>query len=150
MIERVLRTIAIALSLIVAAGFCLFAFDEFDRASSAQRDRLQGYEQSPPTAVGERQREKRNTSAREYIDDANDLLLKPFAGVADSRQPLGAARRADGARAADLRLPARVPRALRTRPRLARRAPARFACSPRARLTPVALPAAGGHLGRGP
>ena len=83
MIERLLRTVAIVLSLIIAAGFCLFAFDEFDRASSAQRDRLQGYEQSTPTAVGERQREKRNTSMREYIDDANDQLLKPFAGVAD-------------------------------------------------------------------
>jgi hypothetical protein len=82
-IERLLRTTAIVLSLIIAAGFCLFAFDEFDRASSAQRDRLQGYEQSTPTAVSERQREKRNTSVREYIDDANDQLLKPFANVAN-------------------------------------------------------------------
>ena len=84
MIERSLRFIAISLSLVIAAGFCLFAFDEFDRASSAQRSRLAGYEQSNPTALGERQREKRNTSAREYIDDANDVLLRPFAGVAPS------------------------------------------------------------------
>ena len=83
MIERVLRAVAIALSLVVAAGFCLFAFDEFDRASSGQRDRLAGYEQSAPTAVGESQREKRHTNAREYIDDANDVLLRPFVGVAE-------------------------------------------------------------------
>ena len=84
MIERVLRTAAIALSLIVAAGFCMFALDEFDRASSGQRDRLAGYEQSAPTAVGEIQREKRHSTGREYIDDANDVLLKPFASVAAS------------------------------------------------------------------
>ena len=84
MIERVLRTVAIALSLVVAAGFCLFAFDEFDRASSGQRERLAGYEHATPTAVGEIQREKRHSTAREYIDDANDVLLKPFAGVAES------------------------------------------------------------------
>ena len=31
--------------------------------------------------MGEREREKRNSSFREYIDDANDVLLKPFAGI---------------------------------------------------------------------
>ncbi len=82
MIERSLRTIAIVLSLIVAAGFCLFAVDEFNRASSAQRERLAGFEKADPTAMDEREREKRNSTAREYIDDANDVLLKPFAGIA--------------------------------------------------------------------
>jgi hypothetical protein len=83
-IERSLRAIAIALSLIIAVGFCMFALDEFNRASSAQRNQLAGYEQVRPTPVGERQREKRHSVAREYIDDANDVLLKPFAGVIDS------------------------------------------------------------------
>ena len=81
MIERALRTVAIVLSLIVALGFCFFAVDEFDRASSTQRERLQGYERADPTAMGEREREKRNSSFREYIDDGNDILLKPFAGI---------------------------------------------------------------------
>jgi hypothetical protein len=62
----------------------MFALDEFNRASSAQRNQLAGYEQVRPTPVGERQREKRHSVAREYIDDANDVLLKPFAGVIDS------------------------------------------------------------------
>lgn len=81
MIERSLRTIAIVASLLVAAGFCMFAVDEFNRASSAQRQRLAGYEKADPTAVDELQREKRHSTAREYIDDANDILLKPFAGI---------------------------------------------------------------------
>lgn len=75
---------ALALSLIIAAGFCMFAVDEFNRASSAQRERLQGYEEADPTPAGEREREKRSSKGREYIDDANDLLLKPFAGIASS------------------------------------------------------------------
>ena len=81
MIERALRTVAIVLSLIVGLGFCFFAIDEFDRASSTQRERLAGYERADPTAMGEREREKRHSSFREYIDDANDILLKPFAGI---------------------------------------------------------------------
>jgi hypothetical protein len=80
-IERVLRSVAIVLSLIVAAGFCMFAVDEFNRASSTQRERLQGFEKPDPTAMGEREREKRHSKGREYIDDANDILLKPFAGI---------------------------------------------------------------------
>jgi hypothetical protein len=83
-IERSLRTVAIVLSLIVAAGFCMFALDEFNRASSAQRDELRGFERADPTPAGERQRERRHSTAREYIDDANDLLLKPFAGIVHS------------------------------------------------------------------
>lgn len=89
MIERLLRTLAIVLSLIVASGFVLFAVDDFDRASSSSRNRITGDPTATaPTAAGEREREKRNSKGREYIDDANDVLLKPFASVsedADSR-----------------------------------------------------------------
>jgi len=83
-IERALRAIAVVLSLIIVAGFALFALDEFDRVSSKQRSELAGFERSDPTPVGERQRERRHSTGREYIDDANDVLLKPFAGVVDS------------------------------------------------------------------
>jgi hypothetical protein len=83
-IERSLRAIAIVLSLIIAAGFCMFALDEFNRASSAQRNELAGYERLGPKPMSEREREKRHSVAREYVDDANDVLLKPFAGVVDS------------------------------------------------------------------
>lgn len=83
-LERLLRGVAIVLSLIVVAGFCTFAFDEFNRASSAQRNALAGFEQVDPMPVGEHQREQRHSVAREYVDDANDVLLKPFAGIVDS------------------------------------------------------------------
>jgi hypothetical protein len=83
-LERPLRIIAIVLSLIIIAGFGLFALDEFNRASTAQRNELKGYEKANPTAAGERQREQRNSKGREYIDDANDILLKPFAGIVSS------------------------------------------------------------------
>lgn len=84
MLERPLRYAAIALSLIIAAGFAMFAMDEFNRASSAQRSQLAGFEEPSPGAAGEKAREQRHSTLREYIDDANDVLLKPFAGVASS------------------------------------------------------------------
>lgn len=73
------------LSLIVAAGFVLFAFDDFDRASTSSRNRItQDPTATAPTPAGEREREMRNSKAREYIDDANDVLLKPFASVSEN------------------------------------------------------------------
>jgi len=83
-LERPLNIIAIVLSLVIAAGFCMFAVDEFNRASTEQTRQLRGYELADPTPAGELQRERRHSTAREYIDDANDVLLKPFAGIADS------------------------------------------------------------------
>ncbi|HEV2786977.1 MAG TPA: hypothetical protein VGV67_11345 [Solirubrobacteraceae bacterium] len=89
MVERVLRSLAIALSLVIAAGFVLFALDDIDRASSASRNRIIGESQATdPTPAGERERERRNGGAREAIDDVNDVVLRPFAAItedADSR-----------------------------------------------------------------
>ena len=88
MLERPLRYLAIALSLVVAVGFVLFALDDIDRASADSRSRIAGYEATNPTAAGERERKRRHGAVREAIDDANDVLLAPFAGVAqdaDSR-----------------------------------------------------------------
>lgn len=85
MLERALRSLAILLSLVVAAGFVLFALDDIDRASSSSRNRIIGESVSvDPTPRGERERERRNGGVREAIDDANDVLLKPFAAVAEN------------------------------------------------------------------
>ena len=84
MLERPLRIVAIVLSLLVAAGFVLFAFDDFGRASAQSRDRIAGFEKTSPTAAGERKREDRNSPVREFVDDANDVLLRPFAAVSES------------------------------------------------------------------
>jgi hypothetical protein len=80
-LERPLRWIAIILSLIIAAGFIAFAVDDFGRASTQTQERIAAAEVTSPPAAGERAREKRNSKLREYIDDANDILLKPFAGI---------------------------------------------------------------------
>jgi hypothetical protein len=81
-IERPLRTLAIVLSLLVATSFTLFAIDDFSRASNESRDRIAGNARPDPTPRDERAREQRNSTVREYIDDANDVLLRPFTGIA--------------------------------------------------------------------
>ncbi len=81
MLERPLRIAAIVLSLFVVAGFTLFAIDDFARASNASRDRIAGNARPDPTPRAERAREQRNSRGREIIDDANDILLRPFAGL---------------------------------------------------------------------
>ena len=83
MLERPLRYLAIALSLVVAAGFALFALADIDRASDASRDRIVGVRATDPSAAAERERERRNSGVREAIDDANDVLLRPFAGISE-------------------------------------------------------------------
>jgi hypothetical protein len=84
-LERPLRILAMILSLLVVAGFALFALDDFSRASAESRNRIAGFETADPTPAAERTREQRNGRGRELVDDANDVLLKPFAGiVADS------------------------------------------------------------------
>jgi hypothetical protein len=82
--ERPLRYLSITLSLIVAAGFTLFALDDFDRASDNSVNRITGYTATDPTPSGERERERRHSTARELIDDANDVLLRPFADLTES------------------------------------------------------------------
>jgi hypothetical protein len=81
-LERPLRIVATILSLLVVAGFTLFALDDFSRASTQSRDRIAGFESADPTPAAERTREQRHSRGRELIDDANDVLLKPFAGIA--------------------------------------------------------------------
>lgn len=92
MLERPLRWLAIFLSLIIAAGFILFALEDIDRASNNSRNRLAGYAATAPSAAGERERERRHSAAREYVDDANDVLLKPFASVSENAESRWAQR----------------------------------------------------------
>ena len=81
MLERPLRYLAISLSLIVALGFTLFALEDFGRASERSEQRIAGYAAASPSPTGERERERRHGGAREMIDDVNDVLLSPFAGL---------------------------------------------------------------------
>jgi DNA-binding transcriptional LysR family regulator len=77
----------------VILGFAFFAVDEMDKGSKAQRTALgeeTGTPASPevvavaPTPDEEAARERRNSAPRELIDDANDVLLAPFADLIDS------------------------------------------------------------------
>lgn len=88
------RLAAVAAALLVAASFVLFAVDRIGEGSAGQVEALRGDTAanvsragidapSPPPAI-ERQREAAHSSVRELIDDADDVLLAPFAGLLDT------------------------------------------------------------------
>jgi hypothetical protein len=83
------RPIRIAASLacvFVVLGFGAFALDQ---ARGASKESVSGIAGDPTTFSGpspnqERARERQHSGAREFIDDVNDVLLSPFAGLVDS------------------------------------------------------------------
>ena len=87
-----IRLLAILTSGIVLLGFAFFAIDEMNRGSQNQQNALESElraEAENPAVIApspreEMLREQRNGDFRELIDDANDVLLNPFAHVADS------------------------------------------------------------------
>ena len=86
MLETTLRRVAVAASVIVALGWGLFAYDETKAASDLSRNEVSGRVASrtaDPSPDQERAREAAHGDARELIDDANDILLAPFASIAD-------------------------------------------------------------------
>jgi hypothetical protein len=84
------RLIAIVCSGLVLLGFAYFATDEMSRGSQNQQNAL-GAELDgkpdpqpvAPTPDQEAARERVNGRFREYVDDANDVLLGPFATLVD-------------------------------------------------------------------
>jgi hypothetical protein len=84
MLESALRSLAILASAIVALSFGLFAIDETRAASDQTAAQLAGRDaarSADPSPAEERAREQAHTSVRELIDDGNDLLTAPFAGI---------------------------------------------------------------------
>jgi hypothetical protein len=80
-----LRIVAVVACAIVAVGFIAFASDQATEGSSKQVQRIENAMDEPaPAANVEQTREKRHGKVRELFDDANDVLLKPFAGVVES------------------------------------------------------------------
>ena len=84
-----IRFVAIGISVVVVLGFAMFAIDETDKGSKAQQAKLErelGTTNDPiaPTARQEAVRENRHGPVREAIDDANDVLLRPFVDLVDS------------------------------------------------------------------
>jgi hypothetical protein len=86
-----IRLLAIVTSGIVLLGFVLFAVDEISNGSKTQQQTLDSElgdgtvtEAVAPTPREERAREKQHGAVREVVDDANDVLLAPFANLIDS------------------------------------------------------------------
>jgi hypothetical protein len=94
MIARLITWVSTIAALVVLASFAMFAVDQAQNGSKHQVSKLAGeldpgvpaanVNQANPSPKTERQREKMHGQVREAIDDADDVLIKPFASVADS------------------------------------------------------------------
>jgi hypothetical protein len=87
------RLVAIVSSTLILFGFAYFATDEMSRGSQNQQNaldsELSGAEDPPPVAPSpdqEADRERVNGPFREAIEDSNDVLLGPFAGLVESAE----------------------------------------------------------------
>jgi hypothetical protein len=85
------RIVAIVCSGLVLLGFAYFATDEMSRGSQNQQNALSAElkgtpDPAPlaPTSGEEAAREARNGTVREAVEDANDVLIGPFAGIAEN------------------------------------------------------------------
>ena len=90
-LRNTLRLVGIACAAVVVLSFAMFAMDELGKGSDRQVEKVDAAgtgtadtRTADPVAATERRRERENGPVREAVDDANDLLLKPFADVADS------------------------------------------------------------------
>ena len=95
MFERPLRYLAILVGTIIALSFGLFARDETNDATRATSQAIAtqtAVAKLLPSPTEERARERAHTDLREYVDDANDILTAPFAGLVNRFQS-GWARR---------------------------------------------------------
>ena len=84
MIARVLRWASTVAALILILSFGLFALDEARAGSERQVQRLEDANRADPGDRDEAVREREHSAVREVIDDANDVLVKPFADVVKS------------------------------------------------------------------
>jgi hypothetical protein len=89
-----IRLVAMVASALVLFGFAYFATDEMSRGSQNQQNELQkqlegsAVDPAPvaPSPDQEADREKLNGPLREAVEDANDLLLGPFAGLVEGAE----------------------------------------------------------------
>jgi hypothetical protein len=87
-LERLLRYAAIACSLLVVLGWGLFAWDQTKEASAKTQAEINSQPVAAlvdPSPDVERARERVNGPVHEAIDDANDVMLRPFAPLVASQ-----------------------------------------------------------------
>ena len=85
-IERALRLAAVICSLLVIAGWGWFAIDETSAASKQSQAEIAGQQAArtaSPDPDQERDREQVNSKVHEWVDDANDVLLRPFSPLTE-------------------------------------------------------------------
>lgn len=73
MLSSLLRTVAIATSVLVVLGFAMFAVDQSSDASRGQTDKLADITPTASTSA-----DVKHTGLRGAIDRADDVLLAPF------------------------------------------------------------------------
>jgi hypothetical protein len=91
--QSLLRLCAIVAASVVALSFLLFAINQTSEGSKTQV-RAVASDSTPPPQIdvdrpspspeAEKVREAQHSSVREKIDDANDVLVRPFAGLIDT------------------------------------------------------------------
>ncbi len=93
------RICALAATALVALSFAFFAIDQLSEGSENQVRDLRddnsravsqaAIDQPAPAPAVERIREAQHSSVREYVDDADDILLSPFTGLVDTDRVWG-------------------------------------------------------------
>ena len=96
MVSSLLRVASLLCSAVLVLSFAAFAADQAGAGSKQTVARIASadagqqptpgpnLDQPSPNARTERMREKHHSAIREKLDDANDALVAPFAGVAGS------------------------------------------------------------------
>ena len=84
LLQTVLRWASTIACAILVVSFGLFAIEKSKAGAKDQVQKVVGINEPSPDPQNERQREKKHGDVREAIDDADDVLVQPFAGVVDS------------------------------------------------------------------
>ena len=84
LIQTLLRWASTIACAILIVSFGLFAIEKSKAGAKDQVNKVVGISEPAPSTENERQREKAHGDVREAIDDADDVLTQPFAGVVNS------------------------------------------------------------------
>ena len=85
MIVRIAMWMSTLACVVIVLSFGMWAADEGRNGSSTQVAKINDAFATPaPSAQSEAEREKAHGAMREHIDDVDDVLLSPFAGVVSS------------------------------------------------------------------
>jgi hypothetical protein len=84
LVQTVLRWASTIACVILVVSFGLFAIEKSKAGAKDEANKVVGISAPSPGPQNERQREKAHSDIREAIDDANDVLVEPFAGIVKS------------------------------------------------------------------